>query len=155
MSKYINRFKSFVLHQSFFNKEEQESIIESLENENIQRRLKLVMILFSWALVSLWIESFLVGGGFLFSLLHGIDWRYFLPEAFFLVLNFFVKFFYIRWYMNEEISLQHTLYASLPGVGAIIIFGILIRDNLLLMKAFRSYIRHLRKKYFLSIFRNK
>src|SRR5690606_4916491 len=99
---YLDRFKFFILHHSSFIQEEKDYILKSLDDETTQRRFKVSLLLFSWTIVSFFIESFLIGGGFILSLIHGIDWRYFLPELSFIFLNFFAKFFYIRWYMNKN-----------------------------------------------------
>lgn len=148
MGKYLNNFQVFLVHSQDFSKSEKETLMMSIHDNILGRRLRLALLLFAWTFVSLFIESFLIGGGVVFSVVEGINWYYFLPEMSFVLLNFFAKFFYIRWYMKKEISFSHSMYASLPAIGPVIIFGILIRDNLLLARAFRLYIKERRKRFF-------
>lgn len=140
--------KEYVRQSARFSQSEKNEIYRSLSEQNMGRLAKLIMILITWSIVAFFVESALIGGGVVFSIIKGIDWRYFLPEVIFLVINFIAKAYFIRWYMKDAISFPHLLYAAVPTIGPGILLGIVVKNNSLLMKALRGYIRYRKNSFF-------
>lgn len=144
--------REYVDQNKHFSDDEKQQIYENLEKNNIGKLTKLIMILTTWSVIAFFIESTLIGGGVVFSIIKGIDWKYFLPEIIFLLGNFITKGFFIHWYMKDKISLANLLYAAVPTIGPGILLGIVIKNNSLLMKALRRYINY-RKNSLFNIFK--
>ena len=149
-SKKIN-FRKFIT-QSDFTKNEQKQILRSIQDPRNAKILKLTIILFSWNTCNFFIESVLLGGGFIFSSIEGFDIVYFLPEIIFVVLNFFAKIFFIQFFMKGYAHIYQTIIASIPSAGPFIIMGKLLYTNRLLMKGVRKYINYKRKRFIQNLF---
>lgn len=144
--------KEFIHQSKDFTNEEKKEINDNLSEQDLGKLATVIMILISWSIIAFFIESMLIGGGVVFSIIKGINWEYFIPEFIFVLSNFIAKIYFIRWYMKDNISLSNTLYASIPTIGPGILLGIVVKNNPLFIKALRNYIRY-RKQSFFKIFK--
>ena len=142
------KVKEYVQKATNFSEDEKQQIYNDLEQNDIGRLAKLIMILMSWSIVAFFVESALIGGGVVFSIIKGIDWRYFLPELVFVAGNFIAKIYFIKWYMKDTLSFTSILYASVPTIGPGILLGIVVKNNSLLMKVLRGYMNYRKKSFF-------
>ena len=148
MRKKLGNFIHFIENESSFNHDERNHILHNLEDKHNRRMINLILILSSWSIISFFIESALIGGGLVFSIIHGIDWVYFVPEILFVLCNIIAKIIFVQRYLHDEVPFSYVLYASIPTVGPLVILGILIKDNVLLLKALREYMKYRRHELF-------
>jgi len=140
--------REYVRGATNFSEDEKQEIYNDLEQNDIGRLAKLIMILMTWSIAAFFIESALIGGGVVFSIIKGIDWRYFLPELVFVAGNFVAKIYFIKWYMKDTMSWSHVLYGAVPTIGPGILLGIVVKSNSLLMKALRGYMSYRKNSFF-------
>ena len=74
------RLRQYIEYSSNFSQEEKQKMYEELGHHRIGKLVGLIIILTTWSIIAFFIESTLIGGGLVFSIIKGIDWRYFIPE---------------------------------------------------------------------------
>lgn len=144
--KIYQSFEGYVNQETYFNEDQKYNILESFQDERNKKIFRLSLILLIWSILGAFVDIALVGGGIVATAMKGIDWRYFLPEVIYFIVNFIAKVWFVRWYMNKDISSKHAFYCGIPYAGSALILAFLLKDNPLFLKSLRRYLIYLRKR---------
>lgn len=147
----MKRVSDYIQQHPNFTEQQKQELHTNLSHSKYAKLAGLLGILVSWSIAAFFIESVLIGGGIIFTIIKGLEWRYFLPEIVFVGANFFSKLYFIRWYMKKEISLRHAIYGAIPTIGPGVLFVAILNDNRLLLKAFSGYMRYRKNIIFKSL----
>ena len=146
--KLYKCFYSFVKSDNFFSNEEKKRILEFFEKTHNRRIFQLSILLFLWSMIAVGIDSVLIGGGVILSVIEGVFVVNFLPALVFLVVNFCLKVCFVVWYMYKDIPRVYALCSGIPYLGSAFLLGFLLHKNPLFLKALRNFLKYFRKKSF-------
>jgi len=141
-------FRKFIDQDQHFTEEQQHNILKSFEDERSRRVFRLSIILLLWSAIGVFIDSTLIGGGVIFSVMKGINWHFFIPAFSFFVVNFTSKILFVRWYMKGNIKQTQCVYCAIPYAGSALILGFLLARDPLFLEGLRHYLKYLRKQSF-------
>ncbi|MDD3694285.1 MAG: hypothetical protein PHC89_02745 [Candidatus Pacebacteria bacterium] len=142
-------FREFIDHDKKIPKEEKENIHLILEEKENIKIMSLILILLVWSALSAVVESLLIGGGFISSLVHGsLSLRFFIPEFIFVALNFITKLFFIPRFMKGNIAPRYILYGAIPSVGPLILANIFVWKYKFFFSSLKKYARYRRRSFF-------
>lgn len=139
-------FRKFIDHDEHFSEEEQQKILTSFEDKRYQKIFRLSIYLLIWSIIGLAIDSTFIGGGVIASIMMGAHITFFLPTIIFSVVNFIIKFSYVRWYTQGDLTMKQAAYAGIPYFGSAAVLGFLLYDDPLFLKGLKHYLSYLRKR---------
>lgn len=152
-NRLYKSFQKFIDQDEHFTEEQQSHILNSFEHEKSRRIFRLSIILLIWSVTSIFVDSTLIGGGVIFSVMKGINWHFFIPALSFFLINYIVKVTFIRWYMKGGIKKTHSAYCGIPYAGSALIIAFLLKEDTLFLEGLRHYLSYLRKRGFLYLCR--
>lgn len=143
--KIINQFETFVIDS--YDSQKSKKILDYHKGK-IKRVFSLFINLFIWSFFGITIDTLLVGTAATATYLEGIGLVTWLPTVTFLVVNFIIKGFYVRWYMrNYNVSFVFIVKSVLPYLGGAWILRHSYRKNKLYKNAVYDYKVLLKQKY--------
>jgi len=139
-------FRKFIENKDTFSQIKKEEILTLFESTYHKKIFKLSIILLIWSIIAVSIDSALISGGLIMSVMHGVRFIHFLPEILFFVGNFFAKVWFIYWYVDGDIRHDHALYCGIPYIGSALILGFLLKQEPLFLEALKRYSMYLRQQ---------
>ena len=137
-------FDAFIAHDEHFTEAEQAHILDSFREARNQRLVRLSLILALWSVIAAFVDSILIGGGVIASVMMGLNLMYFIPEITFFVVNFAVKVFFVRWYLARSLSFGRLTLSGIPYLGSILVIGFLTKDDPIFFKGVKHFLRYQR-----------
>jgi uncharacterized membrane protein (DUF485 family) len=145
-TRLYKSFKKFIDQDEHFTEQEQDKILESFKNKKNRKIFRLSIILLIWSFFGITIDSFLIGGGILGTILKGLSLKYVWPTIIFSITNFIIKTTFVRFYMKKEIPLKQIALAGIPYVGSGTLIRYLINNDVLYSQGIQHYLRYLKKR---------
>ena len=153
MRKLLQNFTSFVKAQDYSDEQKME-VLTLFKKPKIRKVFLTSLILLAWAMIGILLDGFFVGGGVFATLMMG-DFMpvVFLPALIYFVGNIIAKFLFIKIYLGSQISIKHSLLATLPYLGSAILFGATLRNEPLFLEVMKKYFSYLRSQGLIKVCR--
>jgi len=145
-------FKKFIDQDEHFTEIQQDQILESFKNKRNRNIFRLSIILLIWSIFGITIDSFIIGGSLIATIIEGLSWRYVLPTVIFSLVNFTIKAIFVRLYFKNEIPFKHIALAGIPYIGSATLIAHLVRQDKLYGTGLQHYLKYKRKKSFKFIY---
>ncbi|MFT7327842.1 MAG: hypothetical protein ACI870_000013 [Crocinitomicaceae bacterium] len=148
---YIRIYKSFqkfIDKDEHFSEDQQQEILKSFEDPRHKKIFRLSVILLVWSTIAITIDSTFIGGGVIASIINGANWRFFIPTAIFSIVNFIIKFIFVKFYLRDSITNTQAAYCGIPYAGSALILGFLLRVDPLFLKGIKHYRAYMLKRGF-------
>lgn len=139
-------FKKFIDQDEHFTEAEQQQILTSFENKYNRNIFRLSIILLIWSIFGITIDSFIIGGSLIATIMQGLSWKYLWPTVIFSIVNFIIKSLFVRWYFNNEIPLKEIALAGIPYLGSATLIAYLVKNDTLYGAGLQHYLKYLRRR---------
>ncbi len=144
-SRLNKSFKMFINQDEHFTKGEQDHILSSFVHKKNYQVFYLSIFLLMWSIIGAIIESVLLGGATIVSIINSPNISYFIPAILFLIFNIIAKVLFALLYVRRYITTLQALSSGVPYIGAALVLGFLLKNNKLFLKGLLHYIKYLRR----------
>ncbi|BDD03261.1 hypothetical protein [Aureibacter tunicatorum] len=141
-----DEFCYFVVNSDNFESHEKDYLRGKILDNQITGFLYVSSVLVGWSVVAAWLDSILIPGTVLYSLLEGkITWQIAAPAIIFLSVNISLKFFYIKYSLGNRISIPLAFISVLPYIGSVILIRDQLKGDMLLQKGVIHFLKDRKK----------
>lgn len=116
----------------------------------------LSLYLLIWSLAGMVMDTLFLGGCVLtIWVTRRFMWVYFLPAFIYFTVNTATRFIFIKACIKRDIGIKVALLATLPYAGSLILCGALLKKHPLFLEALLGYIKHLRRRGCVALWKMK
>lgn len=149
LESFHTSFHGFIMVSNDFSDAEKQIIHNSFHEKIIQNIFNLALSLTLWSFVAITFDTLFATQGVVTSVaFDGKIITHFLPTLIFIGVGFFVKLGIIHHFTKDKkvtLRVYEKMLALIPVFGFLLFSTMLLRKNILFLRAFRKYFGFLRK----------
>lgn len=143
----LDHFRLFVEQQDDYSDHQKEHIKDVLGRWYIKKVVTINIVLLCWNLLGGILDTLIFGGGVVMLFVMNFSIAAILsPLAFYIFLNAFGKFIFVKIFLKEKIKIKIALLATIPYIGGSLLSRNLLTRHPIFLATLVRYIKFLRKK---------